>query len=76
MTIPEKTARQILMLDIGRLAYRAWGGKVRGQRVSRLTLIRNASWIAGCDLSLSLTANVDPDKVPPWGAAQVRHCNT
>jgi len=33
MTIPEKTARQTLMLDIGRLAYRAWGGKVRGQRV-------------------------------------------
>jgi hypothetical protein len=51
--------------DIGRLAYRVWCGKVRGNRRRAL---RNDEMVAASQTRLqrlSLTSIVDPDKVLP-----------
>jgi hypothetical protein len=55
---------QTLMLDIGRLAYRNWGGKIRGNLLR--TLHYDEKPVASQDASgdVSLTSIVDPDKVP------------
>jgi hypothetical protein len=52
------------MLDIGRLAYRNWGGKIRGNL--RRNLHYDEKLVASQDASgdVSLTSIVDPDKVP------------
>ena len=52
------------MLDIGRLAYRNRGGKIRGNL--RRNLHYDEKLVASQDASgdVSLTSIVDPDKVP------------
>jgi hypothetical protein len=54
---------QTLMLDIGRLAYRNWCGKIRGNL--RCALHYDEKLVASQDASrdVSLTSIVDPDKV-------------
>jgi hypothetical protein len=76
MTISETTTHRPLMPDIGRLAYRVWCGKVRGQGLwpRSLAKVCGSAWRAfRYDENwlhrktrlprLSLTSIVDPDKV-------------